>query len=139
MTHTPSLNGVFPAVCVDVIHARHLVNHVPMPVVTLVFAVDAEGREGTLASVQLPMSLERGRLRPFLEGWRGVPFTDDELDAFDIDNCVGVGAIVRVQSHRNKRGHTVMQVQSVRRLAAADTPAPPADYIRYHHRQPVVA
>jgi hypothetical protein len=135
MTHTPSINGTFPSVCVDVIHTRVAMQ----PYVTVLFAVEAPGREGTLASAYFPLSLTSGRLRGFLEYWRGAPFTPEALDAFDIDNCVGVGARVKVQSHRTKRGTLVINVHQIHKLPADDTPALPPDYIRYHHRQPSVA
>lgn len=136
----PAVNGVFAAVCVDVIHARAFHNHTWYPLVTLVFAVDAPGRPHTLASQQYPMDLTQGsRLRTVLESWRGAPFTDAYLRDFDIDQCVGIGATVRVQSTRNKSGRVVVRVSRVAPLPKDDTPSMPPDYIRYHHRQTVVA
>ena len=135
-----SVHGVFAAVCVDVIHARVFHDQTWRPLVTLVFAVDAPGRPHTLASQQYPMDLTPGsRLRNALEAWRGVPFTEAHLDAFDIDHCVGVGATVRVQSNRSKSGRLSVSVQRITPLPKDDTPSMPPAYIRYHHRQAVVA
>lgn len=130
-----SVNGVFPAVCIDVIHQRYAVDHVLQSFVTLVFSVDAPGRPHTLVSAKFPFVLTQGsRLRSILETWRGAPFTDDHIDAFDVDHCVGVGARLRVQSHRNSHGRISAQWHQATPLSRSDTPAPPPDYIRQHHR-----
>ena len=135
-----SVNGVFPAVCVDVIHARVCHDYTWRPLVTLVFAVDAPGRPHTLASHQYPMEFTPGsRLRTALEAWRGAAFTEEHLDTFDIDHCIGIGATVRVQSHRTKSGRLSVSVQRLAPLPKDETPSAPPAYIRYHHRQAVVA
>lgn len=130
----PSVNGVFAAVCVDVIHSRYQKDHQWQSDVTLVFSVDAPGRPHTLASMRFPMDLAAGsRLRTRLEEWRGMPFTEEQIDAFDIDQCVGVGATARVQSNRHPHKITV-NVQRLAPLPKADTPSMPPGYVRQHHR-----
>ena len=39
---------------------------------------------------------EKSALRPFLEAWRGKPFTADELKGFESENLVGVGALIQI-------------------------------------------
>jgi len=48
------------------------------------------GKQFTLTSSQ------KGNLRPFMEGWRGKSFTDDEFEAFDLQNMLGKAAILTI-------------------------------------------
>lgn len=41
-------------------------------------------------------SSAKGNLRPFMEGWRGKAFSDDEFEAFDLRNMLGKPAILTV-------------------------------------------
>ena len=54
---------------------------------------------------------EKGNLRPFLEGWRGRPFTNEELDGFDLKNVLGAPCQLQVM-HRNHDGKTYANVSS---------------------------
>jgi hypothetical protein len=133
-----SVNGKFPAVCIDVIHNRENLGFGVKDYVTLVFAVNATGRENTHATRKIAATMTPGSaLRHLLEQWRGKPFTTDEADAFDVDNCVGVGGWARVRSHRSNSGRIYVNVQELSPIAKQDVPAMPADYIRQHHRQSV--
>ena len=66
----------------------------------------------------LPKSLSRrftnslhkkSTLRPFLEGWRGKPFTGDELEGFDLTNVLGVNCMIQVM-HKDSNGRTFANV-----------------------------
>lgn len=51
--------------------------------------IDGEAKPRVI-SREYPVSLhERARLRADLEGWRGKPFTKDELAGFDLKNVLG--------------------------------------------------
>lgn len=39
---------------------------------------------------------EKSALRKDLESWRGVPFTDAQLDGWDVEAVIGVGAMLSV-------------------------------------------
>lgn len=39
---------------------------------------------------------EKSRLRPMLESWRGRPFTEEELDGFDLQNVLGKPCLLSV-------------------------------------------
>ena len=39
---------------------------------------------------------EKSRLRPLLEAWRGRPFTEEELNGFDLQNILGAPCLVTV-------------------------------------------
>lgn len=47
---------------------------------------------------------EKSRLRPFLEAWRGRPFTDDELAGFDVSSVLGATCMLTIQHSKSKDG-----------------------------------
>lgn len=47
---------------------------------------------------------ERGALRPFLEAWRGKPYTEGQaLQGIDVEKMVGVPAYIQIQN--NEKGY----------------------------------
>lgn len=54
---------------------------------------------------------ENSNLRPLLEGWRGRPFTDEELDGFDISKLIGVSCMLTIQHDVSKQGKTFANVK----------------------------
>lgn len=56
---------------------------------------------------------DMGRLRPMLESWRGRPFTEEELEGFDLEKLLGVPCMVTVQHEVSKKGKTYAAVKSV--------------------------
>jgi len=44
-------------------------------------------------------------LRNFLEEWRGVPFTEEEANNFDLNKILGLPCIVTVESRISQRGN----------------------------------
>lgn len=46
---------------------------------------------------------DKGKLRPFLESWRGKAFTPDQLTAFDLENLIGVNCQLNL-IEKDKRG-----------------------------------
>ena len=59
---------------------------------------------------------EKSNLRPMLQGWRGRPFTEEELDGFDIRNVIGANCLLNV-IHNTNDGKTYANVASVTPLA----------------------
>lgn len=54
----------------------------------------------------------KGKLKPMLESWRGRPFTEAELDGFDLKNVLGANCLLAVV-HNNKGEKTYANVASV--------------------------
>jgi hypothetical protein len=79
---------------------------------------------------------ERGRLRPFLQAWRGKAFTEAELAGFDVEKLVGVNAYVQV-IHNHNNGKTYANVATIM-LPPKGTPKlePTPGYERRKDRQP---
>lgn len=74
-----------------------------------------DGRPFTL-SRRFTLSLgEKSHLRPMLEAWRGKKFTREELEGFDVRNCVGKYCLVAVthEADGDKRYANVATVAAV--------------------------
>jgi hypothetical protein len=86
-TKAPHPDGLYPAVCVDVIDLGEAVDTYQgktsvLPKLAIVFQTNAEDPEtGKPLEIHIEVSNSFGRkarLRKLLEGWRGKPFSDDE-------------------------------------------------------------
>lgn len=55
-----------------------------------------DGRPMSIGKTFTLSSSSKGNLRPFMEGWRGKAFTDEEFEAFDLRNMLGKPAIVTI-------------------------------------------
>lgn len=55
---------------------------------------------------------EKANLRHDLETWRGRPFTDEQLESFDVSTVIGVPCMVTV-THVDKQGKTYANVTAV--------------------------
>lgn len=55
-----------------------------------------DGRPMSIGKTFTLSSSPKGNLRPFMEGWRGKAFSDDEFEAFDLQNMLGKPAILTV-------------------------------------------
>jgi hypothetical protein len=55
-----------------------------------------DGRRCPLARPSPCLPAPRARYEPFMEGWRGKSFTDNEFEAFDLRNMLGKPAIITV-------------------------------------------
>lgn len=61
---------------------------------------------------------EKSNLRPMLQSWRGKPFTEEELDGFDVRKVVGANCLLNI-IHEVKDGKTYANVASVNPLPKA--------------------
>lgn len=55
----------------------------------------------------------KGRLRPFLESWRGRPFTDDDFGSFDTRNLIGVPAMIQINHRQGNDGKTYADISAI--------------------------
>jgi len=63
---------------------------------------------------------EKGSLRKFLQGWRGVPFTEDEAKRFDITKLLGQPCLLNV-IHKTNEGKTYANIDAATRLPKSMT------------------
>lgn len=136
-TFEPHPEGQFRAVCVDVVE-RHGVQTAfgPKNKIRLVWQTEENPEDGKpfLASASFNATLnENGRLRPFLESWRGKKFSAEELKGFDLEQLIGVGAVVQI-THTTKDGKTYDNVTSIMRLMKGMEPVTPREYTRVQDR-----
>jgi hypothetical protein len=77
---------------------------------------------------------EKASLRKFLESWRGRPFTEKELEGFDVETLIGAPCLLNV-IHETKGGRTYANIASIMRLPKGmESPKIPADFVRYQDR-----
>lgn len=130
---TPHPEGQFASVCMDVIdHGWLQTDFGHKHKVTIVFfAGQYDGTKDLSVRRRFTASLhEKSNLRPFLEAWRGRPFTIEELGRFDLEHLLRAGALLQVVHAKTERG-VFANISSVMRLPhGVSAPAIPADYVR---------
>ncbi|MBA3768052.1 MAG: hypothetical protein H0W99_13935 [Acidobacteria bacterium] len=118
---TPAPEGVFQAVCCDVvdhgtvtqeyageIRSRH--------VIELKWQLDQLMDNGTpfLVSQRFTASLhEKSKLLPFIESWRGKKLTAEDLKTFDIEDYIGRNCMLQIVHNVGRNGQTYANVQSI--------------------------
>jgi len=78
-----------------------------------------EGLKPCVISTEMTLSLaDNAVMLPFLEGWRGKKFTEEEKAGFDIAKLIGVPGLVAV-AHETRDGKTYANITSVSPLMKA--------------------
>jgi hypothetical protein len=143
---TPHPEGQFRAVCVDVVDLGMVEttwngNTKMKHRIRIVFQTDAEMDDGKPAMVSQFCTLslaETSALRPFLQSWRGKAFTPEELNGFDVEKLIGVGAVIQIV-HVKKNDKTYANISTIMRLMKGMEPLEARDYVRVIDREPVPA
>lgn len=76
----------------------------------------SDGRPFSIGAIYTLSLSEKSNLRPLLESWRGRPFTEQELDGFDLKNILGAACMVNVIHKPNQSGQVRARVSSVSAL-----------------------
>jgi hypothetical protein len=91
-----------------------------------------DGKPFTL-SRDFTLSLhERSGLRPFLVGWRGRDFTDEELQRFDVQNLLGVPCMLNVVHKPGKDKRIFANVTAANPLPKRTTAPDPISDLWYY-------
>ena len=140
---TPAPEGLWPAVCIDVVDKGMVASknpaYPPRHMIQIRWVLDAEPALESglphMAVRSFGLSLgEKSHLRPFLEAWRGKKFTDQELAGFDVEKLIGANCQLQI-IHNLYQGKTYGNVQSVVSLGRGMTKmAVPKDYVRECNR-----
>ena len=92
----PAPEGLWPAVCVDVVDKGMVESekYKPRHMIQIRWVMDAEPALKTgkphMAVRSFGCTLgKKSSLLPFLEAWRGRKFTEDELKSFDVEKLIG--------------------------------------------------
>lgn len=141
---SPAPEGLFQAVCIDVIDlgivkvefkGKTKEQH-KIKILWALDEVDQKTGKNFWVSQRYTLSLhEKSGLRKMLETWRGVKFTDEELEGFDVEKLIGANCQVQTQ-HNLTDGTTYANVVAVVK-AAKGVPkmAVPSDYVRQCDRE----
>jgi len=136
--------GVERAVCYSVIdlgthenpYYRKMVRKVLFQWELPDFRIDVE-RDGVLTNLPRAISKdftlslhEKGKLRPFLESWRGKKFTEEELSGFNVEKVAGVCGMLQVVHGISKKGREYAEVQGVTPLYKAITKFSPENPVQ---------
>jgi hypothetical protein len=122
--YTPAPAGSHRAVCVGVVDLGHQTtnfndeaNVKRQLLITweLVDEAMEDGRPFTLSRTFTASLHEKSGLRKFLDSWRGVPFTEAELKAWDVKNVLGKPAMLSVV-HVTKGARTYANVAAAMKL-----------------------
>lgn len=97
---------------------------------------EARGEESFMVSKEYTLSLnEKANLRHDIESWRGVPFTEKELESFEVGKLLGAPAMVNVMHETSANKRKYVKITSVTRLPKtvkkADVPKPTIPLLKY--------
>lgn len=110
-TYAPAPEGAHRAVCVDIIDQGMKPN--PFKPGTSQHKVDVawqieetreDGKRFVVYKRYTASLSDKANLRHDLEGWRGRPFTADELAGFDLESIIGANCILNVVHKPSKDG-----------------------------------
>jgi hypothetical protein len=79
----------------------------------------------TLSTKYTASTGDRSNFRKTLEAWRGRPFTEEEIKAFDISKLLGVTCLLNVIHKTGKENKVRANVASISKLVSGQT-CPPA-------------
>ncbi len=141
---TPAPTGSHQAVCVDIVDLGMVestwdgeVKSQHKVAVVWQIAEPMENGKPFLVRERYTLSLgDRAKLRPMLESWRGRPFTDVELDAFDLESVIGANCILSIVHKQGSKGGTFANVASVAPLLKGMAKITADDYVRVCDREP---
>ena len=126
----PAPEGTHRAVCWRVIDLGLQDSTFGVKRVCLIsWQLDEQQQDGSAFMVQRRYSMTLGKrsaLREDLESWRGRAFTDQELEAFDLEALVGKSCLLGIK-HAERDGIVYANIASVTALPKGTKPLPPID------------
>lgn len=138
-TYTPAPEGLYHAVCVDVVDLGVLTttwgDKHKVRLVWQIEEVNTEADRRFEVRKQYNLSLhEKATLRKDLESWRGRKFTDQELQGFDLEKLIGVNAQVQIVHDLGDDATVWANVQAVVPAPKGVAKLVPQDYTRVQDR-----
>lgn len=127
--------GTYPAVCIGIIdigeHENSMYDNTARKVIIMWElpgeTIENDGKiESRVISETYTASLgEKANLRKMLDGWRGRPFTQEELKGFDLRNILGVPCLLGTVVKEKNGGGQFAKIGTVSKLPKG-FPAPMA-------------
>jgi hypothetical protein len=134
---TPAPEGVFPAVCVDVVDLGLKPSQYGLkPRMKIVWEIEPTMENGKRFVIQkhyTPSLADKSILTKDLKSWRGRAFTAEELAGFDLEKVVGAPCQL-VISHDEKDGTIYANVMTILKADQAKRLTPSGSYIRTKDR-----
>lgn len=136
--------GPHAAVCCDVIDLGIWKDQFPgkaprdVRKIRLMFQTDERREDGERFTVgrMFTASLhEKAKLRQFLESWRGIAFTEDQIRGFNLVKLIGAPALIQVK-HRTKGEKTYGDIDSIMQMPKGMPKIAVEKYIRVKDRTP---
>lgn len=140
----PHPTGPHAAVCCDVVDLGIWQDQFPgkaprdVRKIRLVFQTGETREDGQRFTVgrMFTASLgEKANLRKFLESWRGIPFTPEQLAGFNLVKLIGAPALIQVK-HRQKQDKTYADIDSIMQLPKGMAKLTVDGYVRVKDREP---
>lgn len=138
----PAPEGLFQAVCVDVVDLGNVeseykgevkIQH-KVRVAWQIMERDEETGKRYLVLARYTASLhEKAKLRKDLEAWRGRKFTTDELAGFDLEAVIGANCQLQI-IHNVKDGTTYANIAAIVPLGKGAMKIDPEGYVRVKDR-----
>ena len=142
---TPAPEGLWQAVCVDVVDKGMQKtpwgeNH-KVDIRWVISETMVNTGQPFMVNKRYTLSLhEKSNLRRDLEMWRGKKFTGDESDAFDLERLLGANCQIQVIHNSSDDGTVYANVQAIVPAGRGSTKIPiPSDYIRAKDREKLPA
>lgn len=141
--YPPAPAGTHAAICVDVVdlgilEVTYSGKTKKQHKITIVWQIDEDRDDGKPHAVRKRYTLslhEKAGLRKDLESWRGLPFTQEELDGFDVEVLVGKGCLLNI-IHNVKDSNTYANVATIMKLPKMMEAPKARDYVRVCDRTP---
>ena len=116
--YTPAPEGMWPAVCCDVvdlgIQKTMYGEQVKIEIRWQLEGIDPKTKFPYMVTQRYTPSLhEKSKLRPMLESWRGRRFSSEELKGFDIEKLLGANCQIQVLHNITSEGQVYANVQAV--------------------------
>jgi len=130
----PAPPGLHQAVCVDVVDlGMQDTSFGRKRQLKIIWQIKSKNEKGERFQVRgtYTQSLhEKSRLRHDLETWRGRPFKNDELAAFDVEKLIGVNCQIQVIHRVSKQGRTYGNAQAIVPMSPEMVSLKPENYER---------
>jgi len=132
---SPAPEGLWPAVCVDVVDLG-IVQSQFGPQVKIQIRWQLEERDPKtnrrflIVQSYTPSLHEKSKLRPLLESWRGKKFSKEELQQFDIEKLLGANCQLQIIHNIKEEGQVYANVQAAVPPAKNAPKLRPEDYVR---------
>ena len=132
--------GLHQSVCADVVDLGIVdTQYGPKPRVRFVFQTeteDPETHQRYLVFATFGKNLSpKGRLRPWLEAWRGRKLNDAELAALDLEKLVGINAQLQIVHEIATNGNEYANCQAIISCPKTMPKITVKDYVRSKDRQ----